>query len=240
MPQPTSCLKRAKPAKCPQPGAAPSWEGTAAWQGQGTASLTPPAPAPASPGFLPAAPRGAAHNDSGQRKGWEREETWERRRRLLKIDQIRARDGAGSPAAGAAEATLISRLSQELLSHPSPLAALLGHCCRGAHSPRAQHPAWVLGPSSPWGAVLRQGTVPSLPFWVQMSSELPREFLETQTGCVRAASRPHGVTRPELALLPPGTALLRALPSGHCLLIDAWKQTQRGHVPAAGLGTRCS
>lgn len=104
----------------------------------------------------------------------------------------------------------------------------------------AQHPAWVLGPSSPRGAVPRQGMVPSLPFWVQMSSELPREFLETQTGCVRAASRPHGVTRPELARLPPGPALLRALPSGHCLLIDAWKQTQRGHVTAAGLGTRCS
>lgn len=235
MPQPTSCLKRAKPAKCPQPGAAPSWEGTAAWQGQGTASLTPPAPAPASPGFLPAAPRGAAHNDSGQRKGWEREETWERRRRLEnRSDKGQGRSGQPSSRSCRGHPDQPPLQGAPLPSQPSrcPPGALLLWCSQ----PRAR----VLGPSSPWGAVLRQGMVPSLPFWVQMSSELPREFLETQTGCVRAASRPHGVTRPELALLPPGTALLRALPSGHCLLIDAWKQTQRGHVPAAGLGTRCS
>ena len=39
-----------------------------------------------------------------------------------------------------------------------------------------------------------------------MSSELPREFLETKTGCFQAASRPRRVTRPELAGPPPSPA----------------------------------
>lgn len=93
-------------------------------------------------------------------------------------------------------------------------------------------------PVLPGAAPRGTGRIWSLPFSAQMSSELPRGFLETKTGCFQAASRPHRVTRPELAGPPPSPALLRVLPSGHCLLIDAWKQTQRGHVRAAGLGRR--
>lgn len=103
----------------------------------------------------------------GRRKGWEREETWERRRGLLKTDRIRARDGAGSPAAGAAEATPISRLSQELLSQPPRCPpARPGHCCRGARSPGAVGTAPGLGfgtqlPAGS-GAEAGDGPVPAL------------------------------------------------------------------------------
>lgn len=159
--QPISCLKRAKPANCPRPRAARSWEGTAAWQGQGTAPLTPPAPAPASPQFLPAAPWGAAHNDTGQRKGWDREETWESRRRLLKIDQIRARDRAGSPA----EQPSSQELPRPPRSATSPGWAAPHAAPSTPSCPAGRAGALLVGCSQPW---VSDGTTPGLGFGTQL------------------------------------------------------------------------
>lgn len=96
----------------------------------------------------------------------------------------------------------------------------------GTHLPTSGQAAPPAGAGPAGSSPRGTGRIWSLPFSTQMSSELPREFLETKTGCFQAASRPHRVTRPELASPPPSPALLRVLPSGHCLLIDAWKQTQ--------------
>lgn len=297
MPQPNSPLKRAKPANCPRvSGLELGGDGSLAATGHSISCAT----LTSNHSLQSCSPWGTAHG-SGQRKGWEREETWESRRWLLKIDRVRATGSTAheqelprplrpatdlprrapphrgssrgssevelAPGTPATPSTLLPaggslwppapgdweqlRAQNRLLlprsggeggpSLPVP-GALWGTpapCASrklgGTHLPthrrqspgRGQQAGGTTGRSrshrrGPQGT----GRVWSLPSSAQMSSELPREFLETKTGCLQAASRPHRVTRPELASPPPSPALLPVLPSGHCLLIDTWKQTQ--------------
>lgn len=70
------CPSQVLPLKGQNPQTVPtsqgwSWEGTAAWQRQGTASVMPPSPAPASPPFLPLPPKPLSLGSGSQQQAEE-------------------------------------------------------------------------------------------------------------------------------------------------------------------------
>lgn len=69
------CPSQVLPLKGQNPQIVPTsqgWEGTAAWQRQDSASVVPPSPAPASPRFLPLAPKPLSLGNGSRQRAEER------------------------------------------------------------------------------------------------------------------------------------------------------------------------
>lgn len=94
----------------------------------------------------------------------------------------------------AQQGTLVLPTSQKLAGtspHNSPHGEAGGSTAPGALARGEQTGGSRLSTGS---SLSGMGWIWPLPSSAQMSSELPREFLETKTGCFQAASRQHGVT----------------------------------------------